>query len=309
MMNVKVWTADAVSNAILNGNANLEMVLGNYLKAFIVRLGQYDIRLEDTNSVDQLNQKVLDGITQIEDLRKEFLSVIELFATSRHPALVRFLPDFFQNLFNLYENLGINLYVGTTPDVLKNDHYRFFNQFLFISLTALLIENQCFDALSAVIHARFKVYNRTNQNIQDVNFVRLRGYNYTLNQYLNNGTQKRISMTADYIRGFSTPEDFDKMIKADILLYYMSLWNHTKDNIFDTSWIPELSVYNRDFSVLPLLVSKNYFEKVKVLFDVKTVDEFKILLSETKDSFDRMGVFRVPRLIDGLMYNNVGSMD
>lgn len=308
-MNVNVWTADAVSNAILNGNSNLEMVLGNYLKAFVVRLGQYDIRLEDTNSVDQLNQKVLDGITQLEELRKEFLSVIEMFATINHPDLVRFLPDFFQKLFDFYEELGINLYAGNTPDALKNDHYRFFNQFLFISLTALLINNRCFEALAAVLHAKFKVYNRTYQNIQDLNFVRLRGYNYTLNQYLNTGVQKRVSVTADYIRTFSTPADFDKMIKADILLYYMSLWYHTKDIILDTSWIPELSVYNRDVMVLPLLVSKSYFEKAKSLFEVITVDEFKKLLDGTNDSLDRMGVYRIPRLNDGLVYNKVGSMD
>lgn len=308
-MNVDVWTAEAVSNAILNGNTNLEMVFGNYLKDFIARLGQYDIRLEDTNSVDQLNQKVLNGITQLEELRREFLSVIEMFATSNHPTLVRFLPDFFQKLFDSYEELGVNLYTGTTPDALKNDHYRFFNQFLFISLTALLINNQCFEALAAVLHAKFKVYNRTYQNIQDLNFIRLRGYNYTLNQYMNTGTQKRVSVTADYIRGFSTPDNFDKMIKADILLYYMSLWYHTKDNIFDTLWIPELSVYNRDVMVLPLLVSKSYFEKAKSLFEVKTVDEFKTLLNGTNDSFDRMGVYRIPWLKDGLVYNKVGSMD
>lgn len=308
-MNVNVWTADAVSNAILNGNSNLEMVFGNYLKAFIARLGQYDIRLEDTSSVDQLNQKVLEGITQLEELRRELISVIEMFATSNHSALARFLPDFFQKLFDFYEEMGIYLYASTTPDALKNDHYRFFNQFLFISLTALLINNQCFGALAAVLHAKFKVYNRTYQSIQDVNFVRLRGYNYMLNQYLNTGTQKRVSVTADYIRGFSTPDDFDKMIKADILLYYMSLWYHTKDNIFDTSWIPELSVYNRDVMVLPLLVSKSYFEKAKVLFEVKTVEEFKKLLDDTNDSLDCMGVYRIPKLNDGLVYNKVGSMD
>lgn len=308
-MNVNVWTADAVSNAILNGNSNLEIVFGNYLKAFIVRLELYDIRLEDTNSVDQLNQKVLDGIKDLEEVRREFLSVIEMFATSNHPVLERFLPDFFQKLFAFYEELGINLYTGTTPDVLKNDHFRFFNQFLFVSLTALLIDNQCFEALAAMLHAKFKVYNHTYQNIQDVNFVRLRTYNYTLNQYLNTGTPKRVSVTADYIRTFSTPADFDKMIKADILLYYMSLWYHTEDNIFDTSWIPELSVYNRDIMVLPLLASKNYFEKAKILFKVKTVEEFKKLLDGTKDSLDRMGVYRIPWLKDGLLYNKVGSMD
>ena len=61
--------------------------------------------------------------------------------------------------------------------------------------------------------------------------------------------------------------------------------------------------------VLPLLVSKSYFEKAKSLFEVITVDEFKKLLDGTNDSLDRMGVYRIPRLNDGLVYNKVGSMD
>jgi hypothetical protein len=61
--------------------------------------------------------------------------------------------------------------------------------------------------------------------------------------------------------------------------------------------------------VLPLLASKDYFEKAKVLFEVKTVDEFKKLLDNTNDSLDRMGVYKIPRLDDGLVYNKVGSMD
>ena len=45
------------------------------------------------------------------------------------------------------------------------------------------------------------------------------------------------------------------------------------------------------------------------VFEVKTVDEFKKLLDNTNDSLDRMGVYKIPRLNDGLVYNKVGSMD
>ena len=45
-MNANTWTADAVEKAVIQGNPNLEIVLGNYFKAFIVRLGEYDIGLQ-----------------------------------------------------------------------------------------------------------------------------------------------------------------------------------------------------------------------------------------------------------------------
>ena len=99
---------------------------------------------------------------------------------------------------------------------------------------------------------------------------------------------------------------FEKLIKADILLYYMSLWNSSKE-MLDPFWYPELSVYNRDKSVLPNLVSKKYFDDTKVLFGVDTVKQFKDLLDNTDDSLQHNGLYRVPQLKDGLMYNAVAS--
>lgn len=307
-MDTNIWTASAVSNAILQGNPNLEMVLCNYLKAYIHRLGQYDINLQGLSSMEQLTPKVLEGIAQLEEMRKELLAVLEMFATSNHPALERYLPVFFQNLLTFYEERGINLYTGTTPDVLRNDHYRFFNQFLLISLSALLIDNRCFSALAAILHAKFKVFNRSFQMTRDVNFIYLQKYNYTLNQFLNTNSPKRISVTADYMRNYSGPIDFEKMMKADILLYYISLWFNIGDTL-DPFWFPELSVYNRNIEMLPDMVSKKYFKEAKVLFGVDTVDEYKKLLAESPDPLQRNGMLMVPQLKVGLLYNTVGSVE
>lgn len=300
------WTSDAVVNAVLNDSSNLEIVLSNYFKAFIERLGEYDINLQGVNTTELLTKKVLDGIEKLEVMRKEFISVVEIFAPSNNPILSRYLPVFFEDLLVSYEERGVNLYTGTSADVLRNDHYRFFNQHLFISLTSLLLENRCFETLSVLLHAKYKVYDKLYGKLRDVNFIRFRAYNYTLNQFLNKTTPKRVSVTADYIRNFSSSTDFDKFVRADILLYYMSLWNHV-DSIFDSAWFPELSVYNRDMQILPHMVSKKYFEKSKVLFSVNTVAEYKKLLETTTDKLDRQGLYRVPQLQAGLLYDTVGS--
>jgi hypothetical protein len=300
------WTSDAVVNAVLNDSSNLEIVLSNYFKAFIERLGEYDINLQGVNTTELLTKKVLDGIEKLEVMRKDFISVVEIFAPSNNPILSRYLPVFFEDLLVSYEERGVNLYTGTSADVLRNDHYRFFNQHLFISLTSLLLENRCFETLSVLLHAKYKVYDKLYGKLRDVNFIRFRAYNYTLNQFLNKTTPKRVSVTADYIRNFSSSTDFDKFVRADILLYYMSLWNHV-DSIFDSAWFPELSVYNRDIQILPHMVSKKYFEKSKVLFDVNTVADYKKLLETTTDKLDRQGLYRVPQLQAGLLYDTVGS--
>lgn len=307
-MNTSVWTAKNVLNAITQGNPNLEIVVSNYFKVYIVRILDYDIHVQGISSIEQLYQKILEGIEKLEDLRKEFLSVIEIFATSNDSLLTKYLPSFFENLLNAYEEQGINLLTGTSADVLRNDHYRFFNQFLFISIVEKLLENKCFDTLKSILYARFKVYNRQYGMIRDVNFKRYREYNYTLNEFLNTESNKRLSVTADYIRKYSTPAYFERLIKADILLYYISLWHQT-DDIFDTNWYPELSVYNHQPQILPFMVSMSYFEKAKVIFGVNTIEEYKQLLSETADTLERSGVYRVPSLKTGLLYDTVGSTE
>lgn len=90
------------------------------------------------------------------------------------------------------------------------------------------------------------------------------------------------------------------------MLYYISIWNPT-NKILDPFWYPELNVYNRDKSILPNMVSKNYFDTAKVLFGVDTVKQFKDLLDNTDDSMQHKGLYRVPQLKDGLMYNTVAS--
>lgn len=307
-MNKGIWTQEAVVKAVLYGNQNLEIVLSNYLNAFIMRLDEYDIRLENVGTIETLNKKVLEGIDSLEGIRKEFLSVVEVFATSRYKALEQYLPDFFERLLNHYEERDINLYTGTSADVLRNDHYRFFNQFLMISLTALLIENRCFDALRAILQKKFRVYDKSLRRIRETNFIRFRGYNYTLNEFLNTGSPKRISVTADYILKYAGGTEFPKLIRADILLYYISLWHHM-DDVFDRFWYPELSVYNNEVEIMPYLASKAYFEQTKSLFGVRTVQEYKEMLEQTDDSLPRNSLFRVPVVKAGLLYEKVGSLE
>lgn len=307
-MNTNIWTAENVKNAILGGNTNLEIIFSNYIKSFIVRLADYNINLQEIGSVELLYNRVLDGIEKLEELRKEFIEVIDFFTASKHPLLKSYLPAFFDNLLNFYEEQGISLYTGESVDALKNDHYRFFNQSLFIELTALLLENHCFEALAAILHTRYKVYNSSYRLTREVNYFLFQKYNYTLNEYLNTSSPKRLSVTADYIRKYSKKTCFEKLIRADILLYYISLWNKT-DDLLTPYWYPELSVYNREAEILPFMVSKSYFEKAKVLFGVNDISEYKSLLDVTEDLLQRGGVYRVPTLKVGLLYDEVGSIE
>lgn len=308
-MDKDIWTYEDVRTAIIQGNPHLEIILSKYLKSLGPRICQCEIAIENVTTIDELNQKVLAGIEQLEVFRKELLSVVDLFAPSRHPLLSVYLPRFFADLLNQYEQQGINLYTDNTVESLRNDHFRFFNQLLMVSLASLLVENKCFDALYRVVHNKYVVQYRSYNGMSNgVSFIRFRSYNYTLNENLNTTTPRRISVTADKALLLTGKGEFMKIVRADILLYYLSLWNHTGD-IIDRYWNPEYSVYNRYSEILPQLVSRGYFEESKVLFGVSSIDEFRHKLDATEDILERNGLYRVPSIKVGLMYDKVGSQE
>ena len=46
-----------------------------------------------------------------------------------------------------------------------------------------------------------------------------------------------------------------------------------------------------------------------LLFGVNTVGQYRNLLDNTEDRLQRGGLYRVPHLKDGLMYDSVGSLE
>ena len=154
----------------------------------------------------------------------------------------------------------------------------------------------------------FNIYDTNYEIVRQANFIRFRSYNYTLNEHINTFSPKRVSVTADYVLKYSNKEDANSLIKADILLYYISLKYHTEE-LLDSEWYPELSVFNRTREILPFMVSKSYFDQAKVLFGVKTIEEYKQFLMNVSDSADRAGIFRIPNIKVGLMYDTVGSKE
>ena len=131
-MDYSIWTSEQVLSAVMQGNTNLEIILSNYFKGVVERAGNYEIDVQQIKTVEELDQRILNGIELLEPLRKEIISVVSVFTGSRDDLLKKYLPSFFEQLLRMYEKRDINLYSGNNLDALRNDHYRFFNQFLFI---------------------------------------------------------------------------------------------------------------------------------------------------------------------------------
>lgn len=91
---------------------------------------------------------------------------------------------------------------------------------------------------------------------------------------------------------------FEKMVEADILLYYLSLVYTKTEEVYDM-WHPELSIYNFCFTILSKLVSNRYFEKAKILFGVDDKEGIITLINGLKDNLQRDGYHHISSVQQG----------
>lgn len=297
-----------IKHAINQGNPHLELIVNDYLRSFIDSLLEYRIDWQEINT-NSIEDVIYPSIEKINDKKEEFIQMVELIALSKTVCTGDIFVNFFEKLLQFYQDKDITLYTSNESHIVANDNYRYLNQALFISFTSVMLECQRFDVLSDVVSSRFLVTNpRRIGGIDDVNFIRFREYNYTLNEYMNKGNLSEMySRTALTMKRLPSRLDFGKMIDADILLHYLSLL-YPGDQFIDRVWFPETAAFNRKSQILPKLVSKKYFEKAKVLFNVNTIGEFKIKISNLSQTANQYNSYGVPSIIDGLCVNQVGNL-
>lgn len=300
--------ASRILEAINGGNIHLDLLLDDYFSKVIGGLSSYRIDYHSFNSVESLLDTIEACTKDIDSLKEDFVYVLSKVIKSKKACTPDLMCEFFRNLLKYYSNLGINLYTSKDTQAISFDPFRYFNQAVFISFAALSLNCRRFDLLASVTEDRYTVNNQFGRNSGELlNFIRFREYNYTLNEYRNNGNPRRISATADYIISHSKQIPGNDMISADLVVYYLSLI-HSGDSFLEKYWFPELSCYNENNEILPELRYAGFFAQAKVLFGVNSVEEYRMLLDSIDNQMNQNSMFRVPPIKTALLYDTVGSI-
>lgn len=219
-----------------------------------------------------------------------------------------FFIGLFEKTLQILADNEISLLESDSIDGLVNDNYRYFLYDIFLSFTALMVNREKFDVLKDVVTSRFCIEeNAYRQEVSYQTILRFRKYNYTLNKYKRENTN-RISIVADMITKNATIIASNDLIKADLLLYYLSLIYSIKENFYNY-WYPELNIYSRFIEIMPRLASKRYFEKAKILFGVNSVDDYRKMLDSVEEPQIGDSFTRIPKIKYGLSYENVSSIN
>ena len=116
-----------------------------------------------------------------------------------------------------------------------------------------------------------------------------REYPEILNEYYKQEFRKISGSAELMISNLSDKITKQLFIQADLLLHYIDELNNN-DVLSYKKWFPVTYIYKDEGlsnTFFSKLVSKKYFEKLKVVFDVEDIESFKEILIEYKDNNEK----------------------
>lgn len=302
-----------IKNALINERKNAPLLIKDYLETFVLGVGTFDIK-DDELTATNYDEVILKRIEDLVVLRNDFIDFIEVYTTHSLVIDSELLHRFFEKLIEHNLNNDNRDYPSNTLGYLKSDSRKFFYYELFLTFTALLLEKERFEELAYVLQTPFIVEYKNRGEMMELSFTEFRQFVSTLNEHRNKKyNMNRVSVTADTIKQRATEKiKFEKLVEADILLYYISLLFPHKNSYFN-NWFPETSCY-RSYrpAILSKSISERYFNKIKVLFGVNNKQELVARVDEiiknNEDNIQR-GYYNIPNIKVGLRIDDIGKMN
>lgn len=197
----------------------------------------------------------------------------------------------------------------------RYDNFRFIMHELFLYSIAIALKYEKYNFASELLHSSYfpnDPYSRDEGPFPFDGFL----YQYvdTITQHYNHELGSNLlSPMADLIIT-RVPKELSRMdiIQADLLCNYVGLLENRS-----RAWWPITYIYKdqKQISLFKRMVSLRHFEKVKVLYNVASLDEMKIKLRAMKDSYDSSKLLSfsgarsyVPTLFDFIDPEELGSV-
>lgn len=263
-----------IKNALLNDRRSSNGLISDYLDTVISSLE--DFRLSGS-SITDFDDRVVETIEKMLPMRDDFIDfVFTVFKYQESVDLEKF-HNFFEKLIPFsYRPADVQSYTE-----FDYDNYKFLTYELILNFVAILLQLKKYKEVSHFINSQYFYRHPNYSELTHVGIEIFDTYPRSLDEIRNKRLNlRRVSLTADLIKAHSTRSDisFDEIKQADLVLYYV-----TELHGGQFSWFPRTSVYNSRGNAVELferMVSLQYFEKIKGLFDIQNVEQLKKMIAE-----------------------------
>ena len=263
-----------IKNALLNDRRSANGLISDYLDVFISSLEDFRI---SGGSITDFDDRVVETLEKMLPLRDDFIDFVFTVFKYQESVDMEKLHNFFEKLIP-FSYRPINVQSYTDVDY---DNYKFFTYELILNFVAILLQLKKYKEVSHFINSQYFYRHPNNSELTHNGIEIFDTYPRVLDEIRNKRLNlRRVSLTADLIKVHSTRSDisFEEIKQADLVLHYISELHGGR-----FSWFPRTSVYNSRGSAVEIferMVSLQYFEKIKGLFDVKNIDILKKMIAE-----------------------------
>jgi len=229
--------------------------------------------------------KVIESIEQFLPFRNE---AIELFlALAQYSNTI----ETHQQLHRFFE--GLLPYIDSPEHIScwndwDFDNFKFITHELFLYLIACFLKYECYDAVSYFLRHNYYL-DKSSEPDKMVPYSRFREHIKSLDHRNNRLELNRASLRADLLeqRSKASGISFQQLMQADFTLFIRDCMDALKYGMYQ-NWWPETLLYvgrtGTIFEIFARSQSKEYFNKLKCVFDVNEKKDFEPLLQAIKEN-------------------------
>ena len=268
--------------SIRNNNSNKYGSLKEYLNCFSENLESFRIKKSNEKEIDEL---IVESIELFLPYRNEFIEIIKLLSIYEiDSTIIKHITSFFESLIS---------YLTNTPNMQQwhafdFDNFKFIIHELFLFCCAILIKEEYFLEVSKLLSIKYYCSDYQNYDQSRIlHFSIFKNYLYSIKHRNERLKLNKLSLHADLLkkRSQSSGIDFTFLMQADFLLYIRGLFDVIR---FGQSafWFPDTMLYftyPKVFEVFAKSKSEEYFNKLKVIFDIESKEEINKILQLLKE--------------------------
>ena len=252
----------------------INSIIREFLETFYENLKDFKIEFKDTRDVE-IGKQIHDKIHEMTGLRDDYLLFINKITRTELDFDYDSFIDFFEKLPLLEEPENNSSWYGY-----QYDNFKFINHEILLYTVAIGLKNENYQFVSELFYSTYFLKGKSYYHKDPNSFSELYRHVDSINKfyketYSRNFFNPMADLIIKRIPEFMVEGD---VIEADVLCYYVCTLNNWR-------WFPQTYVYgSRDEKELFYkMVSRKHFDKIKILFNVNSIDQFKEELNQLKE--------------------------
>lgn len=268
-------------DAIRNNRVYVKGALDEYFQTFVENLEEFRI----SNVVGEFDDEVIKNIDNFLPYRNEAITIFLAVAQYRN------VQETWQQLHKFFENLIP--YMDSSERTIARmardfDNFRFLIHELFLYAISSLLKYECFSAVAYLIRQHYFVEKNKeyNKNVMEPFTIFLQN-TYSLGRRNERLNLKRTSLRTDLLKQRSKTSGikFMQLMQTDFILFIRDCFDVIKYQQHQ-AWSPNTLLYferyNCTLEIFARAQSKEYFSKIKCIFDIEDKKDFILLFEAFK---------------------------